>query len=213
MRRKRNLDCDYPGLEFKRVETPEQLQHAFEMLIQFHQTRWTERGYPGSFASPCFGEFHRKVILSGLQAGFLQLFCLQCNLAIIGVFYCYRIGDTLQAYQYGFDECWSSYGIGNLMIWQMIEHSILNGVAVFDFLEGDEKYKEDWATSVRENVCLRVYGSGWSGRFAYVKSRLITFAMDLGFRFIPETTRHSIRKMFLRWRASRQDESLNAKNK
>lgn len=212
-RRKRNLDCDYPGLEFRRVNAPEQLQKAFEKLIQFHQTRWADKGYPGSFSSPCFQRFHREIIAEALEAGFLQLFCLQCGSAIIGVFYCYRIGDTMQAYQCGYDECWASYGIGSLMIWKIIESSILDGVGVFDFLEGDETYKEDWATSVRENVRLCIYGSTLRGRLAYAASRLVDFAMNLATRLIPQKTRHSMWKMFLRWKASRARKRNAAYNK
>lgn len=210
VRRKRRLTCDYPGLEFLPVDSPAQIQQAFDALVQFHQARWTKRGYPGSFASSRFHEFHRLVILDAWQAGYLQLYSLRGGRSTIGVCYCYLVADTLQGYQYGFDESWSHYSIGSFMILQMIEKAILGGVRIFDFLEGDEEYKEDWATSVRENVRLRIYSRGWRGQLAYGKSRLARFAMEMGTRYLPKHIRRSAWKAYLRWRASYQRNKLQA---
>lgn len=200
-RRKRNLQADYPDLEWIQAETPEQVQHAFDALVRLHQARWTKRGFPGSFASRDFYEFHRAVVQHALRAGLLRLYYLHTGENIIAVEYLFRSGDVVQDYLGGFDETLAQYSLGNLMVAYSIQMSINSKARVFDLLEGDEAYKEDWVTEVRKNVCLRIYGTGWHSKFERMRYKTVNLARKCILRYVPKNIRRPIWRATLRLRA------------
>lgn len=197
-RRRRNLQKDFPDTEFVRASTPEQVQRAFEALVCLSQTRWMGRGYPGVFSSQRFYEFHRALALHALQSNLSCICYLQINGEIVAVEYIFCVGGVVQDYLGGFHDAWSKYGIGNLLVVYAIQTAIQNGAQVFDFLEGDEIYKQDWATEVRENYVLRLYGASWRSQLEYIKLRLIESTKQLLIRYVPENIRRPLWKLFLR---------------
>jgi CelD/BcsL family acetyltransferase involved in cellulose biosynthesis len=207
-RRKRNFETDHPGAEFIQAKTPEQIDRALEALVRLHQARWTKKGYPGAFASKRFYEFHRAIMLQALHAGLLNLYYLQTGAEIIAVEYLFRVGDVVQDYLGGYNEDWAKYSLGNLMVAFSIRMSIDNNVSIFDLLEGDEAYKDDWATEVRKNVCLRVYGANRRSRLERMRFRIVNLIREWIIHHIPKNIRRPIWKSLLRWRAFMQKHDL-----
>ncbi len=60
-----------------------------------------------------------------------------------------RQGDTVSFYSTGYDSAWSKYGPGRRIMAAAIRSAIEEGATEFDFLRGDEAYKEAWATRSR----------------------------------------------------------------
>lgn len=201
----RSLEYNFPEMELVCVGTADQAEQALLALTRLHQARWTQRGYPGSFASQRFCAFNRQIVKRTLNDGSLQMYYLQFRSEIIGVLYCFLVKDIMQCYMTGFDERWASYSLGSILINKVVDVAIQKKVRIFDFLEGEEKYKEEWGCEPRENMRLRIYAPGLSSRFAYLVSRLTTAAMEWALRHIPDNIRHSARKAFLRWRISQRN--------
>jgi CelD/BcsL family acetyltransferase involved in cellulose biosynthesis len=61
-------------------------------------------------------------------------------------------GKKLYSYLSGFNPDFSEYRLGSLRLMYLIKHCIMNGLTEYDFMRGDEPYKEQWATSTRNNL-------------------------------------------------------------
>jgi CelD/BcsL family acetyltransferase involved in cellulose biosynthesis len=60
-----------------------------------------------------------------------------------------RYDDTVSFYSTGYDERWARYGPGRRIMAHAIRSAIDEGAAGFDFLRGDEAYKEQWRAEAR----------------------------------------------------------------
>lgn len=198
---RRRLSRDLPGAQFCRVSTPAELDRVFEALVRLHQARWTARGEPGSFKRPGFTEFHTLAAHAGLRDGTLRMYYLLVrddNLvgdAIAGVFYCYRTGERVCYYLSGFDDQLNKYSPGTLLLAHALEQSIAEGAREFDFLQGDEGYKEHWATGSRENCRVLIAGPHLRGRLAFARDESITAGRALARRIVPRSTARSLRHL------------------
>lgn len=211
-KRQRRLEQDHPDARFVQASTPEQVDHAFEALVKLHQARWVKRGYPGAFSSRRFLAFHRSIAPQALQSGLLRLVYLQAGANVIAVEYIFRVGSVVHDYLGGFDEGWSKYSPGNLLLIFAIQASIESGIRVFDFLEGDESYKQDWGTEVRENSCLHIFSTGWRSRLEYVKFKAVKSVKRFLIRILPKNIRRSLWRLYLRlkvFQANKGRESAN----
>ncbi len=70
-------------------------------------------------------------------------------------------------YLTGFDPKYSEYRVGHLLFLYSIKDSIENGLREFDFMRGDESYKQQWNTLIRNNLEVRA-----------VKRRLVPIVYD-----------------------------------
>jgi CelD/BcsL family acetyltransferase involved in cellulose biosynthesis len=186
------------------VDTEETALAAQACLVQFHQARWKEKGYPGAFADPRVVKFHENVIRAALSTNTLRMHTLSENGQIIAVSYNFRVASLVQAYLSSFDESWSDARPGVVLRTYVMERAILDGASRFDFLEGTEKYKAAWCTSERENLQLLVFNRTFAGRAAHFKHSADKTTVQLARRFVPEHLREQVVKAIMRKDASGQ---------
>jgi CelD/BcsL family acetyltransferase involved in cellulose biosynthesis len=197
-RARRRMEKDFPNVHFGLANTPEEVDRVMDALIHLHQKRWLHKGYLGSFSNQEFIGFHRSVALKAFESNLLRLYYLQVNTEIVAVVYCYRIADTVQSYLSGFDERFSIYSPGMLINAFAIEQAILEGAKRFDFLEGEERYKQSWITHYRENIVLWVFRPNWRGQLARMNLGIRSTIISTARRFFSQGIRLSIRKLLQR---------------
>jgi CelD/BcsL family acetyltransferase involved in cellulose biosynthesis len=99
------------------------------------------------------------------EAGRLHLYFLSVGGERVAFLYLLAGGDSLYAYQTGFDRAWSKMSVGFVLLGMVIERGIAEGVAVLEFLRGAESYKYDWRVSgTRQLVDVIVPGNSMSAR-------------------------------------------------
>ena len=185
------------------METEPDALAAFDALVALHQARWTEKGYPGAFASPAVVRFHRALIGRALADGFLRIYTLQDDAQIVAVSYDFEVAEIVQAYLSSFDPQWSEWSPGILLRLFAIEHSIAEGARRFDFLEGVERYKSDWCDCERQNLRVVVYNRTIRGQ----ASRVADAAESAGVRVARKLLPPSLREQLVKLRARRGAES------
>ena len=111
-------------------------------LESLHQASWTRRGQPGAFAQPFFGEFHRKLIRAELGRS-VDLLRVSAGARDIGYLYSLRAGGRIYAYQSGFDyPADSRMKPGLVSHYRLVDYYRAHGMAVYDFMAGQARYKE-----------------------------------------------------------------------
>ena len=192
--KEKKLRQDFGDVAFGRVESAAELDAAFDAFVRLHQGRWAARGEVGAFADPAFVAFHRACAADALRRGTLRLYHLRVAGEYAAALYCYRAGRRLFYYNTGFDERWSKYSVGVLILGHAVERSIADGVTEVDFLQGQEGYKEHWATGARDDVRVRVAAPHPRGRFARWHLQSADRARDLWRGKVPDGVRLAVKQ-------------------
>lgn len=192
--KEKKLRRDFPDARFGRVETEPELDPAFDGFVRLHQARWAGRGELGAFADPALVEFHRAFARDALRRDALRLYHLRIGGEFAAAFHCFRDGPRVSYYNAGFDQRWSKYSVGMLILAHAIEPSIAEGATEFDFLQGEEAYKERWMTGCREDVRARAAAPHPRGRFARWHLQSVDRARDLWRGRVPDPIRLAVKQ-------------------
>ncbi|MDX2066053.1 MAG: GNAT family N-acetyltransferase [Fimbriimonadaceae bacterium] len=164
---------------------PDERGPAFADLVRLHGARWRRRGLPGAF----FGRrlvFHRRLI----ETPSVRMYrCVQAG-RTVGVLYTLRDGEAVRYYQAGIDASAAKISPGTAMIGAAIRDAIADGYAIFDFLRGDERYKQQWRPQLRaQNGRFLLQGRSAMGRIAMPIGRTL-MALEQSLRARMEPTGH-----------------------
>jgi CelD/BcsL family acetyltransferase involved in cellulose biosynthesis len=153
---RRKLESQAPARFFV-WEDQTAIDGAVDRLTELHRRRWEAAGQAHGFSSSQYVEFHRSVIKACLDRGWLRLYCLEMDGRLIAMYYCYRFRNQIFLMQGGFEPDYARLKPGQALLGFAFEHAIREGNAVFDFLRGDHRYKDELATGARETVFLAAY--------------------------------------------------------
>jgi CelD/BcsL family acetyltransferase involved in cellulose biosynthesis len=142
------------------VEVAQDVRHALDIwgeLLRLHACRRAGRGERGAFADPWFERFHRRLILSRLASGEIQLLRVRAGSETIGCLYNFVYRGRVLFYQSGlaaFDD--PHIKPGYLCHAAAVEYNALAGHQIYDLLGGRSRYKQSLATGATRLVWLRV---------------------------------------------------------
>jgi hypothetical protein len=134
-----------------------QAQDIYDELVALHQRSWRMRGHPGAFADPWFDRFHRRLIARRFRHGEIQLVRVKNADLTIGCLYNFVASGRVLFYQSGFGSpADRQLRPGYLCHALAIDHCAKQGLAIYDLLGGDARYKASLATDEKRIVWARV---------------------------------------------------------
>ncbi len=151
---RRVLDSD--DATWHLVESPEQFEQAWPILIDLHQRRRRSLGEPGCFASQRWADFHRDIARQLLDSGELRLSWLELAGQPIAAEYHFASDRATFAYQGGVDPDRLDDEPGRLSTIRTLQNAIAEGHQAFDLMRGDEPYKAHWRAQPTETFDLRI---------------------------------------------------------
>ena len=131
--------------------------HAMlDAMAEMHQTAWRARGKPGSFARPFFRQFHRALIEAGLPRREVALLKISCKETVIGILYNFIYKGRMSAYQSGFDyrDQDNQAKPGLTGHHAAIRYGLAQGLDVYDFLAGEDRYKRSLASQSHQQFWI-----------------------------------------------------------
>lgn len=139
-------------LELKAATSLFEALQFFEQLKELHQTYWTKKGIPGSFARKAWEEFHRDIIKERFSHGEIQLIRISVGETAIGYLYNFVRNGWVYALQSGFlyDENNHALHPGYVSHYLAIEYNLKQEANFYDFLAGDGQYKSSLANGYHE---------------------------------------------------------------
>lgn len=135
------------------VQAATDAREALAMLdemAQLHQSRWTGRGKPGVFASPRFTGFHRDLVARAFPEGGIQLLRIRAGATVIGLLYNFVYKGRVYFYQSGL-----RFSDDNRLKPGLVAHEAAirycrdAGLREYDFLAGEDRYKQSLSTDAR----------------------------------------------------------------
>ncbi len=132
-------------VELRIMETTTEALAAFDLLADFHQSRW---GRKGCFANPSFRPFHEELIARGVPMGAVRISRTMAGDQTIGVLYNFVHDGHVLNYQGGFlYERDGRLKPGLISHVLSIEDSIARGERGYDFLAGPAGHKSHLANA------------------------------------------------------------------
>jgi CelD/BcsL family acetyltransferase involved in cellulose biosynthesis len=136
-------------LRFEVTRTFPGLEGALEALVA-QKTLWAKaRGVKGVFDNPGVSGFFRVIAQAESAKGNLHLSALYCGDALIAVHLGFINRGAFYCYMPSYAEEWSHVSPGRLLLIKSILWAVDNGCTEFDFLRGEEQYKNAFATGAR----------------------------------------------------------------
>lgn len=125
-------------------------------LVRLHGERWRRHGQPGMIRSNHSAEFINDVAKRFSQEGSLRIFSLRFDGVISALIIGFLHQNQFFSYMSAFDPEHESFGFGRTLLFQTIQHLWSARVCRFDFLRGDEAYKQSWGAQKIPKVRITV---------------------------------------------------------
>jgi CelD/BcsL family acetyltransferase involved in cellulose biosynthesis len=167
-KRSSRLHREYPEIEKGSIKSADEIDGAFESLVELHQARWNRLGYPGAFASELSLEFFQDFLHDGFEQDTLRMYYIKDRQEYKAIELCFRVGETVYDYLSGYDEEFAEYSIGTQVLTFSIEQAISDGCREYDLLMGGAKYKFDWASNFRLDYQAIIASSTPRGNIAWI---------------------------------------------
>ncbi|HEX4414644.1 MAG TPA: GNAT family N-acetyltransferase [Lacipirellulaceae bacterium] len=159
-----------------RVQTQDELEVAWGVLVDLHQRRRKSLGEPGCFASQAFHDFHQQVAEHLLLKNQLRISWLELDGSPVAAEYHFAGSTTTYAYQGGVDPDRLADEPGRLSTILCLQQAIAEQHTRFDFLRGDEPYKAHWRATPHPTCNLRIVPAR---RLARIRGRVLSIADTL----------------------------------
>ena len=146
---------DFESVGPLRLEAAASLEEALaflEDLKVLHVKAWLSRGKTGSFANLFLNRFHDALIRSHFDQGLVQMLRLSAGDRRVGFLYNLVHRGVVYQYQSGFDldaSRGSGWRPGLVSHVRAIELNRDAGLARYDFLAGDQRYKQEGTRQCR----------------------------------------------------------------
>ena len=132
------------------------VEQAFQTLKELHTRRFNSKGMPGVFADPQFETFLRSAVLDFHREGKSEIVIVLHNEKPIAAHLYFNSREGYQFYQSGYAPEAMKLEPGHLLFTAMVQKAIDRRDTCFDFLRGDEPYKEYWGAAPHAQNKLRM---------------------------------------------------------
>jgi CelD/BcsL family acetyltransferase involved in cellulose biosynthesis len=122
--------------------------HKFflEALYSLHRKRTKERAIVSSIEYPRIKMLHRRLVEESEKIWF---YGLKLNNELIAVIYGFEFDNRFFYYQIAHDPDYGELSPGSVLLFLVIEDCCSRGCSEFNFLQGNESYKEIWTKDSR----------------------------------------------------------------
>ncbi len=157
------------GVSFKHVPPEEMTDEVLEQVMRLHQVRKAQTGWATTFTTGR-AEFHRRLVSrAGPGRGPAAVLAIHEG-GPVGALYGFWWQETFSYYQGGWDDRWSQLSLGTVLNAEAIAECSRRGGRIYDFLRGEEEYKERFGAVPRiDQTWIRP--TGLSGFLTIARSR------------------------------------------
>jgi CelD/BcsL family acetyltransferase involved in cellulose biosynthesis len=138
-------------IEFDDCSDATTLSEKMNIFFNLHQRRWRAMGSAGAFAEQAGRSFNIEIANVFSQKNWLSLHIVYFSGTPVSAFYGFNFQKRMYSYLTGFDTKYSNYSVGNLLLSHVMAKSIQEGITAFDFLRGEENYKDKWGATSQWN--------------------------------------------------------------
>ena len=136
-RKRRRLEREHPDARV-RTATAETLDKDFQTFVEMHRGA---EGHKGHFMRPEIATFFRRVAEATMPPGWLRLDLLEIGDRAVASTFGFEIERKFYLYNSAYEPDAARLSPGHVLVSELVKRSIDNGLELFDFLRGPERYK------------------------------------------------------------------------
>jgi CelD/BcsL family acetyltransferase involved in cellulose biosynthesis len=138
LRRKLRRGVDDLGARWQTVRAAEDLESALDAFIDLHRRSSTAKA---AFMTDQMAAYFRDLAALALAQGTLRMGIVWAGEQPLSAALGFAYGDRLYLYNSGFDPAYYAHSVGIAAVGLLLRDAADEGLAVFDFLQGNESYK------------------------------------------------------------------------
>ena len=147
-RRQRRRLSEIGTLKFQVIDESDKHALALDVMIEQKRQRYRNTGVPDILAHSAVQQFYMELSNRFSGIGRIHFSVLMLNEEILATHWGAIHRDRFYFLMPTFAEGkWGGYSPGRLLLENLVEWCIQNGLKVFDFTIGGEEYKKDWCDS------------------------------------------------------------------
>jgi CelD/BcsL family acetyltransferase involved in cellulose biosynthesis len=164
-------------------ESTEDIQKAYDELVQLHQERWNRIGYLGFFFDKRYSKFFENVFRSFLSNGWLWFKSAYSDNKCVASRLAFKYNGRYYDYLSAFDDLApaAKRRPGLALLIDMLRDAISDNSLCLDLLRGDEQYKFELTASQNCNWNFVLTSSSGKNRIKYIIQKILIFIKLIGF--------------------------------
>lgn len=132
--------------ETTHLHTADEIAAVQVEVERIFRARDLELGRTSAMDRPHARAFFRAVVLRHAEAGQVRLTCLHIDGRLAAYVLCFLDGDVVRMWNCRFDPELGRYSPGKLAMEASVRHALEEGATSYDFMRGEERYKDAYAT-------------------------------------------------------------------
>jgi CelD/BcsL family acetyltransferase involved in cellulose biosynthesis len=166
-RQRRRIEEKLGPLQLRVIQDKAEALATLPLLFDMHDKRWHSAGTRGSFSDLPTRRYYSLLVERLWDRG-LHFSVLRAGDRVVA----YHLGmihdNWLLYYKPTHDADLANFSPGKLLLWLLAQDATQSGLAGIDFLQGDEAYKGEWATTSTETVSFTVRTSRTSLSYSWI---------------------------------------------
>lgn len=155
-RKRRRLEREHPEACLRRA-TAETLEADLKTFIEMHRGA---QGHKGHFMRPEIATFFARMARSFEPLGWLRLDLLEIGGRAVASTFGFELERTFYLYNSAYEPDAARLSPGLVLVSELVRSSIEQGLEVFDFLRGPERYKYELGAQAVPLNNVRIYNRG-----------------------------------------------------
>jgi CelD/BcsL family acetyltransferase involved in cellulose biosynthesis len=152
-RKMRKLDRELPGTTVRAHHTAGGWDEALDVFLRLHRLSKVGKA---RFMDEQMERFFRDGTKALAAAGWARLWFLDHDSGAVAAFLCVEYGGTVGLYNSGFDPAHARLAPGIVLLAHVIMDAIDRRIPVFDFLRGEEPYKDGFGPVPEDLYNVRI---------------------------------------------------------
>lgn len=154
-------------IEMEVVTSGEQVESALEEGLRIEAAAWKGKTRSAINCHDDIRHFYKGFAGMAAERGWLRLYFLNVNGKRIAFFYALCFGNKLYVLKIGYDPNFAAYSPGNVLTYMIMRNAFELGMAEYDILGVDDKWKLDWTKEVRPHCWIFVFSDGLRARLLH----------------------------------------------
>lgn len=169
-RQKKRLEKDFPEVKLEHVFEPDEAEYLLSGLLELHKHIRNVKNTQSIFDSEENRLFFHRITKDMLKINKLIFSALKIDKEVAALHMGFIDKNVFYYYIPAYNQKFSQYSIGRLLLLELVKYAFEQGFSRFDFMLGEEDYKQEWTTKNQELYFINIFSQTLSGNIAFFLS-------------------------------------------
>jgi CelD/BcsL family acetyltransferase involved in cellulose biosynthesis len=181
-RRRSNRLADFGNTCVKLLKSHDEILSTLDQVVQMGIQNPLKRHL---FIHPAMKGFLAEMLTLFHRKGWLRFWVMESDGQLMSYIIGFLFKRTFYYWNLGYDPKFTACSPGRLLLIDVLKYCFEEKILEFDFMRGEETYKQHWATDIRYDIKLELFHSQWRSQAMNILCQGKPF-VDRFFHFLAE---------------------------